>query len=857
MCMEGWIKSKWLAIVFLFGAFEGVAQTGTINGIVKDALTKQPLASASVAIKNGRGATTDSLGYFSVEANKIPVQLIFSLIGYKTQTITVRQFSDTGALKKDTLIILIQPSSSMLSSVTIKSNKKPRYRNKDNPAVELMRKVINNKDKNRPSHYDYVEYEQYEKLQVALSKISDKLSKSKLLKKYHFLFENIDSTKLEGKSLIPVYMEEKLSDVHYRKSPEKRKIVVLGDKRVDFGEFVDNRGVSTFLNRLYENIDIYNNNIPLFTNEFLSPIADIAPSLYRFFIRDTIRDETGHQFVRMYFSPRNSNDFLFRGEMMITLDSNYAVQKLNMYISKNINLNFVREMHIDQDFEKNDDGRYHVVKSNVMAEAALNKEKGGGFFGERTVSFRNYKINVPHENDFYKGASEVVADGATNRKDSFWVGRRHDTLTTAEAKVYKNIDSLQKMPSYRRFMDIATLLLAGYKSFGKFEVGPVNTFYSFNPVEGFRLRLGGRTTPKLSKRLYFETYAAYGFKDEKWKGYLGVTYSLNNKSIYDYPLNYIRASVQRETKIPGQELQFVQEDNFLLSFKRGDNDKWLYNNFYRLDYVHEFSSHLSYTLGFKNWRQEPAGSLVYTKEENGTLVNVSSLTTTELSAELRWAPREQFYQGKVYRIPIVNQYPIFTLRYTKGIKGIFGSEYNYDNVVMRIEKRFYLSQLGYTDASIEGGYLFNQLPYPLQFIHRANQTYSLQLNSYNLMNFLEFVSDHYAGINLDHHFNGFIFNRIPLLKRLKLREVMSIKLLYGGVRSENDPYKNDDQYKYPAGDHGEQTTFSLDNGPYIEGSVGIANIFKLFRVDFVKRFTYLNHEGIANWGIRGRFKFDF
>ncbi|HEX4849942.1 MAG TPA: DUF5686 family protein, partial [Puia sp.] len=721
--MAEWFRGKWMVVALLIGSINCLGQK-TIVGKVRDGISKQPLSDVSIGVKGGKGIVTDSAGIFSIEVDKLPTQLIFSIIGYKTQSLTVKTFTNDST-KRDTLVVMMQSNSSMLSSVTVKSNKKPKYRNKDNPAVELIRKVINNKDKNRPGFYDYVQYEQYEKLQVALSQWTSKIPNSKLIRKYHFLFENIDSTKLEGKSLVPVYMQERLSDVYYRKSPEKKKVIVLGNKQVNYGEFIDNRGVSSFLNRLYENIDIYNNNIPLFTNEFLSPIADIAPSLYRFFIRDTTTDEVGRKFVRMYFSPRNSNDFLFRGELMITLDSNYAVQKVNMYISKNINLNFVREMHIDQDFERTDDGKYHVIKSNVMAEAAINKDKGGGFFGERTVSYRNYTLHRPHDNDFYKGAVEVTLDSADERNDSFWIARRHDTLTVAEARAYKNVDSLQNMPSYKRFMDMATLLFAGYKSFGKFEVGPVNTFYSFNPVEGFRLRLGGRTTPQLSKRLYFETYAAYGFKDQQWKGYLGVTYSLNNKSIYDYPLNYLRASAQRETKIPGQELQFVQEDNFLLSFKRGENDKWLYNNFYRLDYVHEFSNHFSYTLGFKSWLQEPAGTLQYIKEENGTEQIVNSLTTTELSAEVRWAPHEQFYQGKVYRIPIINQYPIFTLRFTQGVKGLFGGEYNYSNLVLRMEKRVYFSQFGYADMALEGGYIFNQLPYPLLFIHRANQTYSL------------------------------------------------------------------------------------------------------------------------------------
>ena len=844
------LTHKWLGFFFLLFSLPGVAQTIHMEGVVKDAAGKVPLAYATVTVRNGHGVSTDSLGFFSIDVDSGATTLVVSQVGYKVQVIAVRATAAP-------ITVLLQIDKNLMKAVIVKGKKTTKYRNKDNPAVELIRKVIDNKERNRPQHYDYVQYEEYEKLQVALTKASSKLQDSKLLRKYHFLFENIDSTKLEGRSLIPVYIEEKLSDVYYRKTPDRRKTIIKGDKQVNFGEFIDNKGVSTFLNRLYEDIDIYNNNIPLFTNEFLSPIADLAPSLYRFYIRDTIKDENNHTFVRMYFTPRNTNDFLFRGEMMIAMDSSYAVQKLNMYISPSINLNFVRDMHIDQDFERGDDGKYHVTKSNVMAEAGLIKSHSGGFFGERMVSYKNFKTNVVHDNEFYKGPAEVTLDNATTQEDSFWITHRHDSLTTAEAKAYKNVDSLQKMPSYRRFMDIATLLLAGYKSFGPWELGPVNTFYSFNPVEGFRLRLGGRTTPKFSKRLYFETYGAYGFKDEKWKGYLGVTYSLNNKSIYEYPLNYIRVSAQRETKIPGQELAFVEEDNFLLSFKRGDNDKWLYNNFFKFDYVHEFANHFSYTAEFKNWRQEPAGTLIYNKEINNALFNVPALTTTELSLELRWAPHEQFYQGKVYRIPIINQYPIFTLKYTQGVKGIIQSEYNYSSVNLRIEKRFYESQLGYTDMVFEGGNIFGQLPYPLLDIHHANQTYSYQIYSYNLMNFLEFVSDHYVGINLDHHFNGFIFNRIPLLKKLKLREVISIKALWGGVRSENDPTKNNNLYKFPTDNAGTPTTFTLDNGPYVEGSVGVANIFKLLRIDLVKRFTYLNHAGISELGIRGRVKFDF
>ena len=379
-------------------------------------------------------------------------------------------------------------------------------------------------------------------------------------------------------------------------------------------------------------------------------------------------------------------------------------------------------------------------------------------------------------------------------------------------------------------------------------------------MEGFRLRVGGRTTTKFSPNIYLENYVAYGFKDQKWKYFGSLAYSFNGSSIYYFPNNFVRVSFQRDTKIPGQELQFVVEDNFLLSFKRGKNDKWLYNDIYKAEYVKEFGKDFGYTIGFKNWKQTPAGVITYTKEDASGLglTNVPNITTSELSAELRWSPHQQFYQGKRFRIPIVNKYPILKLRYIAGIKGLAGGEYNYQNLNLKIEKRAFLSQLGFADIVLEGGYTFSQLPYPLMTVHRANQTYSYQLNSYNLMNFLEFVSDRYVALSIDHKFNGFFFNKIPLLKKLKWREAISGKILYGGVRNENNPNINHSTLKFPTDDENHlPTTYVLGKIPYIEVSAGITNIFKLIRVDFVKRLTYLDNPNVTEWGIRSRVRIDF
>ena len=835
-----------LIAVALFG--KASAQTIVLSGTVTDSVSKAPLQNVSVYIKGSRGTRTDSAGNFYLPLNKAASYVEFSIVGYKT----FRRTLGSGAAQ--TVNVSLVAAFNELGSVTV-AKKKVKYSNKNNPAVELIRQVIENKQNNRLESFKYASFERYEKIMLSLDKINSKLKNNKILKKYDFVLDNVDTTKFSGKSLTPVYLEEKLSQNYLRHNPDKTKTIILGEKRVDYGEFIDVQGVSNYLNRLYEDVEIYDNNISLLTNQFLSPIADMGPTFYMYFLGDTIETADG-KMVKLFFQPRNPNDLLFRGTMFVTLDGKYAVQRINMIVSSRINLNFVRQLHVIQDYERDEAGRYRIIKSDVMADFGLSK-KGGGIYGERSVFYKKFTTNVPIADSLFAGPSSVTVQNAQNQPDSFWISHYWpDTLTVAESKVYANIDSLKNMRSFRRLVDWGTLLLAGYKSFGGVEIGPANTFYSFNPIEGLRLRFGGRTTTKLSKRYYFEAYGAYGFKDERWKYFLSSTYSINNKSIYAFPANYVRTSFQRDIKIPGQELQFVQEDNFLLSFKRGNNDKWLYNDIFRLNYLHEFNSHLSYNVGYKYWKQEPAGSISYVKYQNSVPKTLADLSTSELSLELRWAPGERFYQTKLYRVPIVNKYPIFMFRYIAGVKGLFNGGYSYHNMFLHAEKRFYLSYFGYTDVTVEGAYILGKVPFPLMTIHRANQTYAYQLISYNLMNFLEFVSDHHVTVYADHYFNGFIFNKVPLLKKLKWREVIAGKILYGGTRDENNPFKNNDLIKYPT-TNGAITTYNLSNEPYAEASVGITNIFKLLRLDVVKRFTYLDHPEIAKWGIRGRIIFNF
>ncbi|WP_266206152.1 DUF5686 and carboxypeptidase-like regulatory domain-containing protein [Pontibacter kalidii] len=849
-----------LLLVSAINATAVVAQGAvtTIKGTVTDAATKEALIGVSVFVPGTSiGTSTDFEGNYQIQTNQSINKVQFSYLGYQTVIMDVLPGQE------QSLHVKLETGAKQLSEVVVVGKKrKVKYSNKNNPAVDLIREIVANKDKNRPEQYDYVQYERYEKTQMSLVNTPEKLKRNILLRKYDFITSNLDTTVIEGKAILPFYMQEEIKQQYYRKDPEANKTVVKAEKKVEFGEFVDNKGMAAYMQHMYQDVDIYENNITLLTNQFLSPIADMAPTFYKFYLRDTVTTETGQQLAKLQFEPRNPTAFMFTGEMYVTLDGTYAVQSVEMSVSKGVSINWVRDLKVNLDFERNPDGRYHLSKSELKVDFGLTQNSDMGFYGERVVSFKDFEINQPQPASLYEGEAVVRMENAVAQDESYWQASRHDSLSAVEVTTYTNIDSLVNLKSFQRTMDWATALIAGYKRMGpNIEIGPLNTFYSFNPVEGFRLRFGGRTTDNFSKKLMLETYAAYGFKDEEWKYYVGGSYSLTDRSIWEFPVRAIRANYQKDTKIPGQELQFVQEDNILLSIKRGENDKWLYNETFHVDYLHEFENHFSYKIGFKNWRQSPAGSLQYIRAaETGSdeqPLGINSLTTSEASLELRWAPNEQFFQGKLYRTPIANKYPVFTLRATAGIEGLFDSHYEYQNVALNIYKRFYLSQLGYSDVVTEGGYTFGQVPFPLLTIHRANQTYSYQLQSYNLMNFLEFVSDQYASVHIDHTFNGFIFNKIPLLKKTKLREFVTFKALYGKVRAENLPENNPDLLRFPTFEDGRRATYTLENRPYMEASVGIGNIFNFFRIDLVKRLTYLDNPHVSEFGIRGRFKFDF
>jgi len=846
------LHKYFLTIIAILFHLSGFAQEIHLRGRVLDKSTQEGIGFATVAVIGGKQSThTDDDGNFNLVIPSNQVKVRVSYVGYKDQLLPL----DAG----QTIFEIQMESENEIAEVVVK-RPKLKYSNKNNPAVELIRQVIEHKDENRLTGQQYVEYQQYEKVSLGLSNLSPDFKNKRIFKNYQFLFQHDDSAKNE-RYILPAFIEEKVSNIYYRNDPKKTKQFIVAEQRAEFDpKFVDNNGLSAYFNKLYEKVDIYDNDIFLLTNQFLSPIASVAPTFYRYYITDTIKTATPW-IVELSFFPRSKTDYLFQGKLYVTLDGQYAVQSAKLRVSKDINLNFVRDLNVDLAFEKDNLNKYYLSKSSLGIEFALTA-KGKGIRGNRMVYYKNYVNGKAQPDDLYDGESVVKLENkaaSPEQRESYWSTLRHEPLSTEEQYIYKNIDTLQLMPSFKRIMDISALLLSGYKQAGPVEIGPVNTFYSYNPVEGFRLRVGGRTTDALSTRFYSEAYVAYGFEDKKWKYFLSGTYSLNNKSVYRFPQHYIRGSFQRDTKIPGQNLEFIQEDNVLLSFKRGENESYLYNDIYRLEYKAEFKSNFSVTAGFSKWKQQPAGVLKYEiRPENGTPFLLRELNTTEASVGLRWAPHEEYYQGKLYRTPIFNKYPIFTFNYTAGLKGVLDGEYNYHSFTLGAFKRFYLSQLGYADVNVDGNIIAgSNIPFALLNVHRANQTYAYQLNSYNLMNFLEFISDHSAAVNIQYYMNGFILNKVPLLKRLKLREVFSFKALYGGLRHENNPTYNTNVPAWQTNTDGNISSFTFGNKPYMEASIGLNNIFKVLRVDYVRRLNYLDNPNVSNWGIRARFKFDF
>jgi hypothetical protein len=821
----------------------------SISGRVVDD-SGQPLPGIIIRLTGSKyGTNTDLDGKFALNAPGSFTHVTFSYIGFLPVTRTIK------AGQPNTLQIKLHSSQTQLKEVTVVSGKKQRYRNKGNPAVEVIQQIIDHKKQNRMESADYLQYDQYERINLSFVDLPAKLMNGRYFKMYKFMLDTVKNNG-QTQTLFPAYFSEKQFQYYYRKQPSKSIRVLKAQKEANVLKFIDTAGLDVYLNRLYgNNIDIYENNIFIITNQFLSPIADHSPNYYKFFITDTIQNGK-EKLIELSFTPRAKGDLLFEGKLLVSMTGNYAVRSCELNVNKQININFMRTLKITLDFEQHPSGKYFLSKSNVRADFGILKNKGFGLMGERTVFFSNYVTNTPQSPTFYEGRETQTAADANKPDTAYWAHQRPDTLSAQQAKVYPRVSQLEKMPQFKRATWLAATLTGGYAKWGPVLIGPIGTTYSRNSQEGSRFQLGGRTTPQLSKSIYFEGFGAYGVRDNEYKYNLATFYSFNKTPFYRYPNNYLKASYVYDVGVPGQNLSTINQQGGFSSFSTGKTLYWLYNRISRIEYVKDFENHFSFDLAFRNWNQRPAASLAFQYNDPAS-TTVHDLTVSELNLAFRYAPHEQILQGTVYRRTIYSKYPILNLQVNQGFKGLFNGSYNYTNISANIFKRFYLSQLGYADITVLGNYLVGKVPFPLLNISPANQSLAYDPDGYNQMTYLEFVSDHYAGINLTQSFNGFFLNKIPLIKHLKWREYLSAKVLFGGLRDENNPLYSSNLYKFPTGAGDANGTYALGSKPYIEAGVGIGNLFKFLRIDGIKRFNYLDHPGAAEYGIKFSFNPDF
>lgn len=827
-----------------------------IKGTVIDANTKEPLPFVNIAFKGANiGTTTDFDGNYYLETQWATETLLSSFVGYKTASKTV----EIG--KSQTIDFQLKNEAIEMETFTVKADKK-RYRNKDNPAVDLIKLVVDHKDDNRIESMDYYQYDKYEKIEIDLNNITEEfLNKGWLKKKFQIVLDHIDTSEINGKPYLPIFLRETAAKMYYRKKPKTLKEYQYGTKMTGFDGYIDDNGISFIMDKLYQDIDIYDNNIDLLSNQFTSPISPLGTTIYKYFIIDTV-EVNGNECINLAFTPRNKADFAFKGNLFILNDSSFAVTKVEMGVADEINLNFVKDLYLDQEYTLYNDSIWVLSKDKLIIDYNLTR-KGRGMFGRKNIDYSNFVFNQPAGDSIYNRIEKIIKEEDLDLKtDSFWNETRPDTLTKQEEGVYTMIDSIQKIPAFKRTMDIVFLLISGWQSLGPIEIGPLPSFYSFNDVEGFRLRTGFRTTQNFSKKSMFEVYGAYGFRDEEWKGMFAYTFSFN-RNFLDNPQNRVTVSYQKETIFPGQDLQFLNDDNFLLSFRRGNSDQMIFFDSYKIDYNKESHSGFAYNIIYEYRKQRPIGRLEFETNE-AIPEQIDAIRTDAFDINLRFAPNEQFYQGKNFRLPLPNKYPIFKLNYRQGINGLTKGNIEFSRVAGQVFKRFYLAQLGFTDMELEGGKVFGSVPFPLLNLPQANQSFFLQEASFNMMNFMEFLSDEYTSLKVTHYFNGFIFNKLPLFKRLKLREVVSLKALYGNLTSDNNPDLNPELYRFPTAPDGTPSTFPFEKGvPYVEASVGIMNLFKLFRVEFLQRVTYLDNPnipslfGVKGLGIRAKGKVDF
>ena len=850
------MKTKYIKSFLLFlllGCCISVSAQN-IQGVVTDSLTNEPIPYLSVFYEGkGVGSITDNDGNYKVETRKGWNKLTFSAVGYVTKVVNIIP----GVTKN--LNVRMRPDDIMLDEVVVKP-KREKYSRKNNPAVELMKKVIAHKKNNKLSENDYYQYNKYQKITMSLNDVTPEMLEKGMYKKMPFLKDQIELCEETNKFILPISVDETASQKIYRKHPKSEKTIIKGMSSTGVNElFATGDMLSTVLKDVFTDVNIYDNDIRLLQYPFISPISSSdAISFYKFYIMDTTfvdKDKCFH----LTFVPNNSQDFGFTGHLYVLADSSYTVKKCTMNLPKKSGVNFVDNMDIIQEFEQLPNGEWVLKTDDMIVEMTLMKIMQG-FQIRRTTRYSDYAFDELPQQLFKRKGAEIKEADAMMRGDDFWNQYRPVPLTQTESSMDMLVKRLEQMPGFKYVIFVLKAFIENFVETGtkehpsKVDIGPVNTMISNNYIDGLRLRMSAQTTANLNPHLFFKGYYAYGFKDHLSK-YMGeVEYSFNKKEYLprEFPKNSITFSYQYDVMSPTDKFLKTDKDNVFVSFKTSTVDQMSYVRNIALKYENETQFGLKTTVEVKHSTDEPTGGLAYiTNDDQKTLV--PEIQTMEASLAFRYAPGETFVNTKQRRIPVSFDAPVFTLSHTAGFKGVLGGEYNYNLTEIGLYKRFWFSSWGKIDMFVKGGAQWNKVPFPLLIMPAANLSYILQRETFNLINNMEFLNDRYASLDVSWDLNGKIFNRIPLLKKLKWREAIGFKMLYGHLTDKNNPMKHpgdSELFLFPTRD-GRPTSFVMDpKTPYMECSVGIHNIFKILHIDYVRRLNYLDHPDANKWGVR-------
>lgn len=841
-----------IAITLLLGlcSFCCMGQT-VFSGKVLDEKTGEVLPYVNVSLfKNGKvvgGTTTGEDGNFKVVCKTAIDSVHFSFIGYFPYSFV------TDGRSSKTINVKLKPESVSLEEAKVTA-KRQRYKRKGNPAVEIMKEVLKHKELKRPESEPFYEMRSHIKTEISILGLKDSLKNKGMFKNMQYVFDNVQTSPLSEKKYLPVYFMEQLKEYYYRKEPKSRRTVLMAQKDVEVSKFLDPQSLESLLNEVVSDVDLYEDKIHILSNDFVSPLSGAGVTLYHFYLGDTV-DFNGKQCVKILFNPANARDIGFSGTLWISLaDSTYSLLHSELGVHKMSGVNFVEELSITQTYDEKE-GKIIKQSDDVNAELSI---YGIQLFLRKKTVFGDYVFGRERDKNVY-GSLDLTerVEGYNKRLAGYWDQWRIEPLTESEVKTYSTAAQLNNYRAYKVALKTLMAFTSGYVEIDKIDVGALENTISWNDVEGLRLRVGGKTNMNFSKHLFFEGFLAYGFKDERFKFRAKAMYNFADKlyNQWEFPKNLISVWYEENTRIHGQSLLMGEPDRLFLSFNRGSTNKMSFDKILRAEYEVETQSQFSMKFGVQYLQQQPLANLKFVSYDGSTSYDWVKVPSVDV--ELRYAKGERFYQQQQYRLTINTTSPIYTLNYSYGGK-IMGSDWEYHKIKAMIQKRWFVWTFGYADVELEAGKIFGNVPFPLMFVHHANQNWAYQDEAFNLMNYYEFVSDGYAQVIFNYCFNGYILNRIPLIKHLNWREVFAVKALWGEVTDSNYPSsERQTLMDFPNNGNHDYTTFRLNGTPYVEANIGVDNIFKVLRLDYVRRFTYLDNPDIAKWGIRFRLRFTF